>query len=47
MHVKVIAMRDENNVVVKEYDALTECVIGAEIIFNKELAENLINEEFS
>ena len=33
MHVKVIAMRDENNFVVKECDTLSESVIGSDIIF--------------
>ena len=47
MYIKVITMWDENNVVMKEYDILTKCVIGAEIIFNEELAKNLINEEYS
>ena len=47
IYIKVITMQDENNVVIKEYDILTECIIGAKIIFNKELAENLANEEYS
>ena len=38
MRVKVVAVRDENDVVVKEHDVLSESVVGSDAIF---LTKNL------
>ena len=47
IHVKVVAVLNGGNVVVKEYDVVNKCVTVSDIIFNKEIAEKLINEECS
>ena len=47
MNVKVFAVLNESNVVVKDYDVTSQCATGSDIIFNKVLGENLTNEEHS
>ena len=47
IHTKVIAVKNKNNIITKEYDTLCKFILRSKIIFSKELTENLSNEECS
>ena len=47
IHVKVIAIMNKSNIIMKEYNIDNICVLDSNIVFNKALVENLINQDYS